>query len=77
MSKTCMQQRLGRDGRLVARRLPHDVPDRTGDPNNGYALCASCGQSVYVGTGLHPNLGVPLADVDAELRYLRENGKYR
>jgi len=71
MSKTCMQKAFDREGRPTARRLPHDVPVGTGDPNNGYALCSSCGVEVYVGSGLHPNLGVPFADVEDELRVLR------
>lgn len=74
MSKTCMQ--LATDKRThqtVYRRRPHVVPDGTGDPNNGYATCAVCGCEVYVGTGLHPNLGVPYEYVDAEVAFLNRN----
>lgn len=71
MSKTCMQKAFDREGRPVTRRLPHDVPASTGDPNDGYASCASCGVEVYVGSGLHPNLGVPVEDAEAEVRVLR------
>lgn len=74
MSKTCKQTYYSRRaGRTIARYLPHVVPDGTGDPNNGYAECEECGQEIYVGTGLHPNLGVPLDDVEAEVAYLRQN----
>lgn len=71
MSQTCMQRTFDRHGRPVKRRLPHDVPSRTLDPNNGYARCASCGVEVYVGSGLHPNLGVPFEDAEAEAKARR------
>lgn len=75
MSKTCMQtsivRRGPRSGQLALRRMPHIVPHGTGDSNNGYALCEACGQEVYVGSGLHPNLGVPISQVDAEAAYMR------
>ena len=74
MSKTCVQEVIDRrTHKLVTRRRPHDVPSGTGDPNNGYATCRACGVEVYVGSGLHPNLGVPLADVDDEVAFLRRN----
>lgn len=73
MSKTCMQQVIGRDHRLVWRRRPHAVPNGTGNPNNGYARCRECGAEVYVGTGLHQNLNVPLRDAEAEARFLRQH----
>ena len=74
MSTTCMQQVIDkRTHRIVTRRRPHDVPDCTLDPDNGYAQCASCGAEVYVGTGLHPNLGVSMDSVDAEVEYLHGN----
>jgi len=56
------------------RRMPHDVPyEGTGDPNNEYAQCSSCGASVYVGSGLHANLVVPMQSAEAEAR-LRRRG---
>jgi hypothetical protein len=64
-TKTCMQ-RIGK----AMRRRPHVVPTYTMDPNNGYANCTECGELVYVGTGLHPNLGVPLTDAEEEARIL-------
>ena len=66
-----MQITTSRDHRPVRRRLPHVVPDSTGDSNNGYARCEACGAEVYVGSGLHPNLGVPMDQADAEANYLR------
>ena len=71
MSKTCMQRVIVKmTQREVLRRRPHIVPDATFDPNNGYARCESCGTDVYVGTGLHPNLGVPMDQADDEAAYL-------
>lgn len=73
MSKTCRQTYYSRRaGRTITAYRPHDVPwAGTGDPNDGYAICSHCGAEVYVGSGLHPNLGVPMDEVDAEIRYLR------
>ncbi len=73
MSKTCLQETFDRNGRRVKRYLPHAVPAATHDPNNGYARCQVCGQEVYVGTGLHPNLGVPLDQAEAEAEFLRRH----
>lgn len=76
MSATCMQEVIDpRTHCVVRRRRPHVVPEGgTGDPNNGYAYCSECGAEVYVGTGRHPNLGVPLDQVEAEIAYLRQHG---
>lgn len=73
MSKTCMQRVISpRTHQYVSRRLPHVVPDGgTGDPNDGYARCQVCGAQVYVGSGLHPNLGVPMEQAEAESRARR------
>jgi len=43
-TKTCVQKNI--NGRMVRRA--HDVPDGSED---GYADCASCGVTVYVGHG--------------------------
>jgi hypothetical protein len=43
--KTCVQKVMDlKTGRMVARRLPHDVP-----VNAGYQDCAACGTTVYTG----------------------------
>lgn len=51
MTQTCKQKTFTKNGRPIERYLPHIVPDCTGDPNNGYAICENCGQKIYVGTG--------------------------
>jgi hypothetical protein len=67
-----MQEVLDRrTGRLSLRRRAHDVPAASGDPNNGYATCRSCGAEVYIGTGMHPNLGVRVEDAEAEALFMR------
>lgn len=72
MSKTCMQEVVDARTHLrVMRRRAHILPDATLDPNNGYACCAACGLEVYIGSGLHPNLGVPIAQVVREAAFLR------
>lgn len=71
MSKTCMQNVFDKHGMPVRRRRPHDLVDATYDPNNGYAKCSECGREFYVGTGIHPNLGVPYEDAERESAYLR------
>ena len=76
MSKTCMQDVINRRTHMIVqRRRPHVVPDGTGDPNNAYAECEECGQEVYVGTGLHPNLSVPHDQTKTETTYLQRHGR--
>jgi len=73
-SATCIQNVPDKYGRMVKRRRPHDVPTGgTGDPNNGYTRCRSCGVEVYVGSGLHPNLGVPMEQAEEIAAFLRRN----
>lgn len=76
MTKTCMQKVYdSRTHRFVERRRPHIVPaGGTRDPNDGYARCEACGEAVYIGTGLHPNLGVPVEQAEYEAAYLRTYG---
>lgn len=47
-TKTCMPPTRDAHGRTVQRRRPHDVPSSSAD---GYAQCAQCGVTVYVGQG--------------------------
>lgn len=73
--KTCPQDATDRRGRRVLRRKPHDAGGPTRDPNNGYAPCIHCGRIVYVGTGIHPNLGCRIEDAEPEAAQRRGWGE--